>query len=61
MMTTPFQEHDGVEVPSTEDSLPNARLDAWIALLGIVAILMAYTIREVVTHLEIVQVVTNRA
>jgi len=56
-----LQDHAGVEVQSTGDSQPNSRLDAWIALLGIVAILMAYTIREVLLHLDTVQVVTNRA
>jgi hypothetical protein len=60
MMTT-FQEHAGVEGQSTGDSRANSCLDGWIALLGIVAILMAYTVREVLTHLDTVQVVTNRA
>ena len=46
---------------SYEASPTYSRLDVWIALLGIVAILMAYGVRELLVHMAAVDVVTNLA
>jgi hypothetical protein len=51
----------GAEAQAARETEPNRRLDAWILLLGIVSFLAAYTIREVLTRMDVVEIVTNRA
>ena len=61
MMTTSLHENDGVDVRSAREDHASNHLDAWIAALGIAAILIAYTIREFAVRVHAAEVVTNLA
>lgn len=60
-MKIPLEEQAGVAAQPASETEPNTRLDAWILLIGIVSFLAAFTIREVLTRMDVVEIVTNRA
>jgi hypothetical protein len=60
-MKITLEQHAGVEAQAARETEPNRRLDAWILLIGIVSFLAAFAMREFLTRMDVVEIVTNRA